>query len=41
MRRVRREEGEVMQPVARVEEAPRRGFHSGSELGYGIHGGRV
>ena len=41
VRRVRREEGEVMEPGARVEEAPRRGFHGGSELSYGVHGGDV
>jgi len=30
-----------MEPGARVEEAPRRGFHGGSELSYGVHGGDV
>jgi len=41
VRRVRREEGEVMEPVAWVEEAPRRGFHGGSELSCGVHGSGV
>lgn len=31
-RQVHREEREVMELVARVEEALRRGFHGGSEL---------
>jgi len=39
VRRVRCEEREVMGLVAKAEEALRRGFHGGRELGPDSHGG--
>ena len=41
MRRVRCEEREVMGLVAKAEEALRRGFHGGRELGPDSQGARA